>query len=344
MLTLPSSKAPVTPEILVPRLGDSLVEKGLLAPQQLRQALAHQNARAEEGHPILLGEALVQLGFIDRQTLDQAITEQIAQLQRALQQSNQLLERRVEERTLELQKALDKLTELNRLKNDFISNISHELRTPLAHIIGYVDLLADAALGPLTKEQEQAMQVLQKSNRRLSNLIDNLLFLSFDTQESMHLEVGPVSLHEVLPTLAQQMKEKAGSQAISLDYEIDGGTPRVLADPDKIKWALVQLIDNAIKFNQPDGQVLLTAVQNGKRVELAVADTGIGIPASKLQDALEPFSQIDSSSTRKYGGAGIGLTLAKRIVEAHGAKLKVDSVVGRGTRISFSLPVVEGLS
>lgn len=284
----------------------------------------------------------MELGFIDRPTLDEAITEQIAQLQEALQQSNQLLEKRVEERTLELQEALDQLTELNRLKNDFISNISHELRTPLAHMVGYVDLLAEAALGPLTEEQESAIEVLQKSNRRLSNLIDNLLFLSFDTQESMQLEVGPLSLHEVLPLLTQQMKEKAASREISLEYEIAGSTPTVLADPDKIEWALIQLIDNAIKFNQPKGQVLLSAAKNGRRVELAVADTGIGIPNEKLTDALEPFSQLDSSSTRKHGGTGIGLTLAKRIVEAHGAKLKVDSWLGKGTRVSFSLPIAEG--
>jgi two-component system sensor histidine kinase ChiS len=254
------------------------------------------------------------------------------------------LEKRVEARTLELQEALDQLTELNRLKNDFISNISHELRTPLAHMIGYVDLLADSALGPLTAEQEQAIKVLEKSNRRLSNLIDNLLFLSFDTQESMQLKVGPVSLHHVLPILVEQLMEKASSQSIALDYEIDSGTPHVLADPDKIEWALIQLIDNAIKFNKPNGQVLLSAAQNGNRVEVAVADTGIGIPENRLQDALEPFSQIDSSSTRRYGGTGIGLTLARRIVEAHGTKLNVDSLEGKGTRISFTLPVAENKS
>jgi signal transduction histidine kinase len=342
LLSRPASMAPVTPEVLVPRLGDSLVEKGLLSPQQLKQALTHQKSRADEGHPILLGEALTQLGFIDRQKLDEAVTEQIAQLQQALQKSNQSLEKRVEERTLELQDALDKLTELNRLKNDFISNISHELRTPLAHMIGYVDLLADASLGPLSEEQDQAIQVLQKSNRRLNSLIDNLLFLSFDTQESMQLEIGPVSLHTVLPSLTQQLKDKAANQSISLDYQIEGSTPSVLADPDKIEWALIQLIDNAIKFNQPQGQVLLSAVRNGRRVELAVADTGIGIPADKLDNALEPFSQLDGSSTRKYGGAGIGLTLAKRIIEAHGAKLKIESWVGKGTRVSFSLAIAEG--
>jgi two-component system sensor histidine kinase ChiS len=325
-------------------LGDRLVEKGLLDSSQLKQALAHQKSHAAKGLPILLGESLTQLGFIDRQKLDEAITEQIAQLQQALQQSNQLLEKRVEARTLELQEALDQLTELNRLKNDFISNISHELRTPLAHMIGYVDLLADSALGPLTEEQEQAIKVLEKSNRRLSNLIDNLLFLSFDTQESMQLKVGPVSLHHVLPILVEQLMEKASSQSIALDYEIDSGTPHVLADPDKIEWALIQLIDNAIKFNKPNGQVLLSAAKNGNRVEVAVADTGIGIPENRLQDALEPFSQIDSSSTRRYGGTGIGLTLARRIVEAHGTKLNVDSLEGKGTRISFTLPVAENKS
>src|SRR3989304_6965965 len=201
----PRMTGPLAPEILVPRLGDSLVEKGLLTQADLNRALAHQKKqREEEGKRILLGEALIQLGLIERTRLAAAITEQIAQLQEALSQSNLLLEQRVQERTAELQEALDKLTELNRLKNDFISNVSHELRTPLAHMVGYIDLLSVEGFRALTSEQRSAVNVLEKSYRRLGNLIDNLLFLSFDSSESLHLEPAPTRLQEWLSSLVAQ--------------------------------------------------------------------------------------------------------------------------------------------
>src|SRR3970282_789283 len=152
----------------VPRLGDSLVDQGLLSAEDLKQALAYQGEQGRLGKRILLGQALIDLKLIERSKLDEAITQQISQLQEALHQSNLFLEQRVQERTAELQEALDKLTELNRLKNDFISNVSHELRTPLAHMVGYIDLLSVEALGPLSDEQRSALKVLEKSYKRLS--------------------------------------------------------------------------------------------------------------------------------------------------------------------------------
>lgn len=330
---------PLAPEVLVPRLGDSLVEKGLLTQADLKQALAHQKLRAQSGKRLLLGEALIELGLIERGKLDAAITEQISQLQEALRQSNLFLEQRVQERTAELQEALDKLTELNRLKNDFISNVSHELRTPLAHMVGYIDLLSVEALGPLSEEQRSALAVLEKSYKRLGGLIDNLLFLSFDTTESLHLEPAPVQLQELFPQVIAQSKSKPGAEHVSISQEAPANLPFVQADSTKLEWALGQLVDNAVKFNNAGGRVHLSAELDGKRIQIAVADTGVGISPDKISEIFEPFHQIDSSSTRKIGGTGIGLTLTKRIIEAHGSKLKVESLPGKGSRFSFSLPV-----
>src|SRR3972149_6853536 len=224
----PRMTGPLAPEILVPRLGDSLVEKGLLAQADLERALAYQKRmRAAEGKRILLGEALIQLGLIQRAKLDAAITEQIAQLQEALRQSNLFLEERVRERTAELQEALDKLTELNRLKNDFISNVSHELRTPLAHMVGYIDLLSDEALGSLSDEQRSAVNVLKKSYHRLSSLIDNLLFMSFDTVESLHLESVRFQLQQLIPPLIAQTRAKPAAASVTLTHEIPENLPAV---------------------------------------------------------------------------------------------------------------------
>lgn len=325
--------------MLVPRLGDSLIEKGLLKPEDLKRALAHQKERNAAGARILLGQALVELGLIDRTKLDAAVTQQIAQLQEALRQSNLFLEERVQERTAELQDALDKLTELNRMKNDFISNVSHELRTPLAHMVGYIDLLSAGALGEITPDQRSAIDVLEKSYRRLASLIDNLLFLSFDTAESLHLEPAPLRLQDLFPKVIEQYQSRAANEQIALTQESPVELPAAMADSNRLEWALSQLVDNALKFNVRNGRVLLSAKQDGRRIEVAVADTGVGIAAEKIGEIFEPFHQLDSSSTRRHSGTGIGLTLAKRIIEGHGSKLVVDSLPGKGSRFSFSLPI-----
>lgn len=333
---------PLAPEVLVPRLGDSLVDQGLLKAVDLKRALAYQKEQERSGSRILLGQALIDLGLIERSKLDEAITQQISQLQEALHQSNLFLEQRVQERTAELQEALDKLTELNRLKNDFISNISHELRTPLAHMVGYIDLLKAEALGSLNDEQRSALAVLEKSYRRLGSLIDNLLFMAFDSAESLHLETGAVKLEQLFADSVRQCETKAQSTGILVSSSLPPNPPPVQADTNKIEWVIGQLLDNAIKFNQKGGRVRLDATLDAKRVQIAVADTGIGIPNEKIEEIFEPFHQLDSSSTRKAGGAGIGLTLAKRIVEAHGSKLQIESHTGRGSRFSFSLPIYQG--
>lgn len=344
VVTLPKPKitGPLAPEVLVPRLGDTLVDQGLLTPAELKRALAYQKEQEEKGTRILLGQALTDLGLIERGKLDAAITQQISQLQEALHQSNLFLEQGVRERTAELQEALDKLTELNRLKNNFISNISHELRTPLAHMVGYIDLLSAEALGPLSDEQRSALKVLEKSYKRLSNLIENLLYLAFDTAESLHLEAGPVNISDLFALVTQRYKDKSNSAEVQISASCPVKAPPAQADINKIEWVLGQLVDNAIKFNQPGGQVQLSAELDGRRIQIAVADTGIGIPADRMNEIFEPFHQLDSSSTRKAGGAGIGLTLAKRIVEAHGSKLQIETRTGKGSRFSFALPIYQG--
>ena len=333
---------PLAPEVLVPRLGDSLVDQGLLTADDLKRALAYQTKQGKRGKRILLGQALIDLGLIERSRLDEAITQQISQLQEALHQSNLFLEQRVQERTAELQEALEKLTELNRLKNDFVSNISHELRTPLAHMVGYIDLLKAEALGSLSEEQRNALAVLEKSYRRLNSLIDNLLFMAFDTAESLHLETGEVNLNNLCDEVIKQNQAKAQNAGVLVSSSLPSNCPSVQADENKIEWVLGQLVDNAIKFNQTGGRVHLSVTLDSQRILIAVADTGIGIANEKIEEIFEPFHQLDSSSTRKAGGAGIGLTLAKRIVEAHGSKLQIESHSGKGSRFSFSLPIYQG--
>src|SRR3990172_8197763 len=167
---------PLTPEVLVPRLGDYLIERQLITPEQLAYALQQQAAirNAQQAVP-LIGELLVELGILNRSALDQAITEQLLQLRYAFKENNRQWERRVQERTVELERALVRLSELNQLKSNFLANISHELRTPLTHLQGYIELIQTGDLGPLTQGQVNALDTIQRSTDRLSRLIEDLI-------------------------------------------------------------------------------------------------------------------------------------------------------------------------
>ena len=291
-----------------------------------------------------MGEALLHLGFLTRSTLDAAVTEQISNLQNALFRSNETLEGRVIERTAELQEALEKLTESNRVKANFIANMSHELRTPLAHMVGYVDLLDDRTLGELNDDQMNAIRVLKKSNARLGSLIDNLLFLSFDSNDSISLEKQSTPIASMINNIYKRFQDQATAANIEMSVAIEENLPLAYIDPEKIDLALSQIIDNAIKFNHNQGKVLIQAKAKKEGISLSVLDTGIGIPKDKIQYVQEPFVQLDSTSTRKYGGAGLGLNLAKRIIESHGSTLVIDSKSGQGSRISFMVPSEKGIS
>lgn len=330
----------ITPEVLVPRLGDYLLERGLITSEDLERALNYQKEMALQGKALLLGQVLRELNLLDSETLDKVITEQILQLQAALKQSNRQLEQRVQERTRELQQALARLTELNQLKANFIANISHELRTPLAHIKGYLDLLAEDGFGPLSQEQRGAVQVLQRAERRLERLIEDLLQFSLATRGELTLNLAQVDLNQIASRAVGDAMPKARTSNILLTQKLAQGKPLVRCDEEKIYWVISQLLDNALKFTPNGGRVELETILNGKIVSILVKDTGIGIPTERLDELFVPFHQLDGSATRRYAGTGLGLALCNRIIEAHKSKIEVQSMQGKGSIFSFSLPVV----
>lgn len=340
-----SGQTLISPEVLVPRLGEQLVEAGLLTSEQLKQALAYQKQSTAAGKPILLGHAIVELGFLNRATLDRAVTEQILRLRAALEDANRNLEQRVQQRTAELEEALRKLSELSQLKANFVANISHELRTPLTHIRGYLELMQSETLGPLTPDQAKAMDVSLQSTSRLQNLIEDLILFSLAARGEMTLSLAPVEFQQVAQRVAAHARSKAENQKVTLEVTISPQVTFVKADQQKISWVLTHLLDNAIKFTQPGGRVRLDVsleAANEKMVRIVVADTGIGIPKERIGEIFEPFHQLDGSPTRRYGGTGLGLSLVREIVEAHGAHIEVKSEVNKGTTISFLLLAAKG--
>ena len=331
---------PITPEILVPRVGELLIERGVLSQDELQRALVYSKTPGPDGQRRLVGQALLELKLIDRETLDQVITEQILRLHTALHQSNLQLEQRVKERTQELQSALNKLAELNQLKSNFISNVSHELRTPLTHIRGYLDLMNDGLLGELSLEQITALDVMLRSEARLEELIEKMIEFSLEATGQFTLQIKPASLCGVVNQALVQARIKAANRPVKLNIDLGDQEFRVRMDQEKIQWVVMELVDNAIKFTPPGGSVSIKIEQGADYGQLQVIDTGIGISAERVNEIFEPYHQLDGSSTRRYGGIGLGLALVKKIIEAHGSQVEVSSVVEKGTSITFRLPLV----
>jgi len=328
-----------TPQWLVPRIGDFLLRQGVIDKGQLQQALDIQRKAADRGERMLLGQTLLQLGFLDRATLDQAVTQQIVELHAALQESNRTLQKRVDERTKELRHALDRLTEINQIKANLISNISHELRTPLSHIKGYTELLAAGELGPLAAEQQDAANVIRRAADRLGSLIEDLIEFSTAAREGVTLHLASGALKPMAEGVIERSQPKADKAGVELALELPDALPPARIDEERLSWALFQLVDNGIKFTPAGGRVTIRAALTDLGLMLSVSDTGIGIPPERLDEIFEPFHQLDGSATRRYGGTGLGLSLVKLIIEAHGSKLDVSSVEDEGTTFTFSVPL-----
>ena len=328
----------LTPEMLVPRLGEYLVQRDYINETDLQKALAYQQEKMSNNQTYLLGQALIDLKLINQAVLDQAVTEQIIQLRSALQAANRNLEQRVQERTAELQKALERLSELSQMKANFISNVSHELRTPLTHVKGYLELMISGSLGDVTEEQRHALEVSQKSAARLEEMINDLIMFSLTSKGELSIKQQPVDVERLANIAVKSAEEKASDRDVTVHAVVDDELPEVQADSQKIAWVLFQLLDNGIKFTPAGGRVVLSIKpEAGNLIMISVTDTGIGIPSSKIEEIFEPFHQLDDKSTRKYGGAGLGLALVRQIVEAHGSMLDVQSVEGHGTTFRFPL-------
>lgn len=333
-------QAPMHPESLVPRLGDYLVEMGVLSPKGLSHALEVQQERQQQNRPVLLGHLLVELGYIEKATLDQAVTMQVMALHRALASHNQRLEQKVAERTEQLEEALEQAKRLQRHKDQFVGVISHELRTPLTLMLGYLDLFMVGDLGALTPTQSKAFESMLQATNRLHELINNLIDFASGSASMHPSSYAPVLVSDLFRFAVKRNMKPALARGVRLLVDAPRPVPTVRADGRRIGWVVSELLDNAVKFNEPNGKVKLIGRRwDDERFQFLVKDNGPGIPAEYLEVVFEPFRQLDSSATRKAGGMGLGLTLARQIVEAHGSQLEIQSMPGQGTQVGFTLPL-----
>ncbi len=262
--------------------------------------------------------------------------------------------RALQQRNSELERAIAHLREVDQLKSNFLATVSHELRTPLTSIIGFSEMLAKGIAGPLNEEQAEYANTILERGEELLRLITQILEMSKMEMGTMRLSLEPIDLADVVARAFSAATIPAERARVHLVHELDLELPAVLIDSDKVQQVLVNLISNAIKFNRPDGHVLVRAELAPMRrpfeedffgeevadaLRVSVSDTGIGIPEDQLGRIFDAFYQVDSSSTREHGGAGLGLSIVRKLIEAHGGEVWAESIVGVGTTFHFTLPI-----
>jgi signal transduction histidine kinase len=228
----------------------------------------------------------------------------------------------------------------NRAKTEFLARMSHELRTPLNAIIGFAEMIGRQLLGPvgMPRYVEYANDIA-RSSQHLLGIISDVLDIS-------KIEAGRIQLHEEAIVLAHLMREcaemldaSASRDSVSLVVEAPANLPSLVGDPTKIKQILLNLVSNAVKFSRPGGQVRVSAgLEESGWCRILVSDSGIGIAAEDIKRVLEPFGQVDNALNRRRGGTGLGLPIAKALVELHNGTLRVDSTVGTGTTVTLRFP------
>jgi signal transduction histidine kinase len=228
----------------------------------------------------------------------------------------------------------------NRAKSEFLANMSHELRTPLNAIIGFSEILSGEHLGPLKNVRylEYASDI-HSSGLHLLSIINDVLDMSKIEAGKLDIIDEEIVVAELLNGSIRMVRERARKQAVELVCAVADPNHVIIADERAIKQCLLNLLSNAIKFSELGGKVSITALIDGEgRSVLTITDEGIGMTAEELERALQPFGQAQASTTRTYGGTGLGLPITQGLVEAHGGVMSIASAPGEGTRVSVILP------
>lgn len=232
---------------------------------------------------------------------------------------------------------LNDVTELRLLQEkqrQFVTNVSHELKTPLTTIIGYVDLLATK--GHDRDVFDTSVHYLKSAGQRLLSLVNDLIDLSCLSKFEFEIELKSTNLTGLVRDIAGQMALKAQKFNIQIETELPE-IPDILADPARIKQAVVNLLDNAIKYS-PGGKIEIKLLEGKTDIHLVIHDTGCGIPSAMLDKIFEPFYRVDKARSRKLGGNGLGLAITKEIIEKHNGRISIDSREGEGTKVCVILP------
>ncbi|MGB8222874.1 MAG: ATP-binding protein [Polyangiales bacterium] len=267
--------------------------------------------------------------------------------------------RELAEKNEALKSSYNQLKQLDQLKSTFLATVSHELRTPLTSILGYAEMLRSGAAGALSDGQAEFLKTIHGKADQLLGLISSLLDLGRLEAKSLELHHEAVDPRALLSDVGSTIVPGANRRNVELDITVADGTPKIWGDPVRLRQILLNLVDNAVKFTREGGQVRLGAevgeldsggagglgsalfVENRPAVVLTVRDTGMGIPQESLSRIFDAFYQIDAGTTRAHGGAGLGLSIVKQLVDGHGGKIEVISELGEGSLFTVKLPAAD---
>ncbi len=242
------------------------------------------------------------------------------------------------DRAVRLAAAYDDLRQLDRMKDEFVQNVSHELRTPLTFVKGYVEYLLEGIAGDLNGEQQEALEIVLDRTDVIIRLVNDIISLKRAEMEALRQE--PVALAGVAEACVRGALSAAKQAGVEIVLDIQPPLPLVLGDSHRLGEVFDNLIGNALKFSPDGGQITVRLRHAGDRVITHIQDTGIGIPPDQIDKIWQRFYQVDSTATRRFGGTGLGLTIVKRIIEAHNGAIWVESEPDQGATFTFSLPVL----
>jgi two-component system, OmpR family, phosphate regulon sensor histidine kinase PhoR len=235
---------------------------------------------------------------------------------------------------------ITELRKLERVRRDFVANVSHELKTPLTAIQGFAEtLLAGAIDDP--QNRLRFLEIILEHSRRLARLTDDLLKLSKMDADRLELEICRLSVSQFIESCVETAQRPAGEKDLRISVNLSNRLPDIAADRRRLAEVLQNLLDNAIQYTPPGGQIMLSASAGASEVTFTVSDTGIGIPQADQPRIFERFYRVDAARSREVGGTGLGLAIAKHLVEAHGGRIWVESEVGQGSQFHFTVPIFD---
>jgi len=253
--------------------------------------------------------------------------------------ANRSLEQKVQERTVALNDAIKTAEAASLTKSEFLANMSHELRTPLNAIIGFSEIIKGAMFGPLGSQYQDYASDINSSGEHLLGIISDILDISKVEAGELALDEEQVDVAEAVAACEMMVRGRAEKAGVNLEFDIDPNLPLLSADPLRLKQILMNLLGNSIKFTPEDGIIAITgAINDESGLMLRVKDTGIGIAKGDLATVLEKFGQVRGGHTHAHEGAGLGLAIAKLLVERHGGSLDIDSELGKGTTVIVTFP------
>ena len=280
-----------------------------------------------------------------KDTFYTSIVRDITERKRAeeeLKETNERLDLQNEELRVQGQELLEKSKELekaNQAKSEFLAHMSHELRTPLNVIIGFAELMQGQVPGKVNTEQKQCLDDILGSSRYLLTLVNDILDLTKIESGKVELRLRKVSLPDLVESIKSEIMPVLAKKRQSLEVKLGRGLPRVNIDEAKVGQVLINLLGNSAKFTPESGTLRIEAAREDNCCRVSVIDNGIGVREGNQKSIFEPFYQVDRPLNNGLGGTGLGLTIARQIVEEHGGRIWVGSEYGKGSRFNFTLPL-----